>query len=137
MKRSMCLAIVSILIAVPSLLVAQEGRGDYDHGQVGIYADYFRFGPSSNPVNFAGFGARSGFRVGRHTQLEGEMDYDFQRTFTTNCAGNCLPGVTFVTTKVRPLTGLFGPKFDTPARFKFFPPGTVRFIRFTESSSPH
>ncbi len=135
MKRSLGLAILSMIIAAPSWLLAQESRGDYDHGQVGIFADYFRFSPTSNAVNFVGFGARTGFNVSHHTQIEAEMNYDFQRSFTNNCTGNCVPGVTFVTTKVRPLTGLFGPKFETSGPFKFFVTGKVGFIRFSESSS--
>ncbi len=135
MKRSIRLAIVSILIAIPSWLLAQEGSGQYNHATVGIFADYLNFSPTTPNINLVGFGARSAFSVGHHAQIEGEMSYDFQRSFTTSCNGNCLPGVTFVTTNVRPLTGLFGPKFQTPGRFKFFATGKVGFIRFTESSS--
>src|SRR5260370_11359386 len=135
MKRSLGLAILSMIIAAPSWLLAQESRGDYDHGQVGIFADYFRFSPTSNAVNFVGFGARTGFNVSHHTQIEAEMNYDFQRSFTNNCTGNCVPGVTFLTTKVRPLTGLFVPKFETSGPFKFFVTGKVGFIRVSESAS--
>jgi hypothetical protein len=120
MKRSIRLAIVSILVAVPSWLLAQERGGDYNHASVGIFADYLSFSPTTPNINFVGFGARTAFNVGHHTQIEAEMAYDFQRSFTTNCSGNCVPGVTFVTTRIRPLTGLFGPKFETPGKIKFF-----------------
>jgi len=136
MKRSIRLAIVSILVAVPSWLLAQERGGDYDHASVGIFADYLSFSPTTPHINFVGFGARTAFNVGHHTQLEAEMAYDFQRSFTTNCSGNCVPGVTFVTTRIRPLTGLFGPKFETPGKIKFFATGKVGFVRFSESSAP-
>jgi hypothetical protein len=135
MKRCIRLAIVGIFLAAPAWLLAQERGGDYNHASVGIFADYFRFDATSKPVNFVGFGARTAFNVGHHTQLEAEMAYDFQRSFTTNCNGNCVPGVTFVTSKVRPLTGLFGPKFETSGPFKLFVTGKVGFIRFSESSS--
>jgi hypothetical protein len=117
--------------------MAQEGGKDYDHATVGIFADYFRFDPSSaqKATNFVGFGARTAFNVSHHAQIEAEMAYDFQRSFSNTCTGNCVPGVTFVTTKVRPLTGLFGPKFETSGPFKFFVTGKVGFIRFSESSS--
>ncbi len=120
MKRGIWLVIVSILVVgSPSWLRAQEGGGQYNHGTFGIYSDYFRFSPTSaNTTNFVGFGARTAFNASRHVQLEGEMNYDFERNFTTTCS-NCV-GTTFVTTKVRPLTGLFGPKFETPGN-----PGTV------------
>jgi hypothetical protein len=132
MKRLTLLAALSILLAAPSWLAAQEGNGDYDHATVGIFADYFRFAPTSNhTTNFIGFGARAGFHMNRFTQLEAEMNYDFERNFTSlsNNGGT----TSFTTTRVRPLTGLFGPKFQTPGPFKFFVTGKVGFINFTTS----
>ena len=133
MKRSIGLAIVSILVAVPSLLMAQEGGKDYNHATVGIFADYLDFSPTTPNINFVGFGARTGFHAGSHVEIEGEMHYDFERNYTTTFNN----GITtqFVTTKFRPLTGLFGPKFETGGRFKVFATGKVGFIRFSESSS--
>lgn len=132
MKRIIWLAALSALLAIPSLMFAQEAN-DYDHATVGIFADYFRFAPNNfdNATNFVGFGARAAFNTGHHVQIEGEMNYDFQRNFTTftNNGGT----TTFVTTRVRPLTGLFGPKFETPGPFKFFVTGKVGFIDFTTS----
>jgi len=111
--------------------MAQEGTADYNHGSVGIFADYFRFAPnsSSSTTNFVGFGARAGFNANRILQLEGEMNYDFERNFTTitNNGGT----TSFTTTRLRPLTGLFGPKFQTPGPFKFFVTGKLGFINFT------
>ena len=134
MNRSIGLAIVSMLIAAPSWLLAQERGGDYNHATVGIFADYLRFSPTNPNINFVGFGARTGFHTSRRVQIEGEMHYDFERNFTTffNNGGT----TQFVTTKVRPLTGLFGPKFETGGRFKFFATGKVGFIRFNTSSAP-
>jgi hypothetical protein len=134
MKRLIGLAILAIVIVAPSWLMAAD-TSDYNHAEVGIFADYTKFSPTTPDINLIGFGARAGFHVSSHVQIEGEMNYDFQRSFTTNCAGNCVPGVTFVTTKFRPLTGLFGPKFETPGPFKFFVTGKVGFINFTTSSS--
>src|SRR5258708_4618089 len=135
MKRYIRLTIVSMLITAPSWLLAQERGGDYNHASVGIFADYLNFSPTTPNINFVGFGARSAFNVGHHAQIGVEMSYDFQRSVTSDCTGNCVPGVTFVTTKVRPLTGLFGPKFETSGPFKFFVTGKVGFVRFTESSA--
>lgn len=135
MKRVIWMAILSALLAAPSLVLAQEGHGDYDHATVGIFADYFRFAPnsSSHVPNFVGFGARAGFNLNRFTQIEGEMNYDFERNFTSTFNN----GVTtsFTTTRVRPLTGLFGPKFQTPGPFKFFVTGKVGFINFTTTGA--
>jgi len=132
MKNIMSLAILGILITAPSWLMAQENAA-YDHGSVGIFADYFRFDPTTDAkaTNFIGFGARAGFHMSHHTSLEAEMNYDFERNFTTVC-NNCV-STSFNTTRLRPLTGLFGPKFETPGPFKFFLTGKVGFVNFTQS----
>jgi hypothetical protein len=135
MKKIMWLAMVGLLIAAPSWLAAQESGANYDHGSVGIFADYMRFSPGAHTTNFVGFGARAGFHVSPHVALEGEMNYDFERNFTTVC-NNCVGGSTsFSTTRLRPLTGLFGPKFETPGPFKFFVTGKVGFINFTTTGA--
>ena len=101
---------------------------------MGIFADYLRFSPTNPNINFIGFGARTGFHTSRRVQIEGEMHYDFERNFTTTFNN----GVTteFVRTKVRPLTGLFGPKFETGGKLKIFATGKVGFISFTTSHAP-
>ena len=105
MKRNIRLAIVSMLITAPSWLLAQERGGDYNHASVGIFADYLNFSPTTPNINFVGFGARSAFNVSHHAQIEGEMSYDFQRSFTTSCNGNCVPGVNLC---YQPFTSLDG-----------------------------
>ncbi|HZQ17789.1 MAG TPA: hypothetical protein VFA90_03625 [Terriglobales bacterium] len=132
MKRIVWLGIIGLLTAAPSLLAAQEG-GNYDHGSVGIFADYFRFSPGSSTTNFVGFGARAAFNTSHHIALEGEMNYDFERNFTTVC-NNCA-STSFSTTRLRPLTALFGPKFETPGPFKFFVTGKIGFVNFTTSGA--
>ena len=132
MKRFICVSVLSILMAAPCWLAAQESHGDYDHGSVGIFADYFRFSPGVSTTNFVGFGARAGFNASRHVQIEGEMNYDFQRNFTSTFNNGV--STSFVTTKLRPLTGFFGPKFQTPGPFKFFVTGKVGFINFTRTN---
>ena len=134
MKRITWLAMLGLLMAAPSWLAAQES-GTYDHASVGIFADYFRFSPGSATTNFVGFGARAGFHVSPHVQLEGEMNYDFERNFTSICNTGTCASTSFSTTKVRPLTGLFGPKFETPGPFKFFITGKLGFINFNTTSA--
>lgn len=129
MKRLIGLAILSALIAAPSWLMAQEAHPDYDHGSVGIFADYFRFAPNgSNVTNFVGIGGRAAFNPNPHVAIEGEMNWDFSRNFTSTFSNGL--STSFVTTRVRPLTGLFGPKFQTSGPFKFFVTGKVGFINF-------
>jgi hypothetical protein len=132
MKRILGLTILSILMGAPTWVMAQENN-TYDHASVGIFADYFRFDPTADAkaTNFVGFGARAGFNMSHHTTIEGEMNYDFERNFTTVCS-NCV-STSFTTTRLRPLTGLFGPKFSTSGPFKVFVTGKVGFINFTET----
>jgi len=132
MKKFLGLAILTVLVAAPSWLMAQES-GNYDHASVGIFADYFRFDPTSDAkaTNFIGFGARAGFNASHNVAIEGEMNYDFERNFTTVC-NNCINS-SFTTTRLRPVTGLFGPKFQTPGPFKFFVTTKVGFINFTQT----
>jgi hypothetical protein len=137
MKRIVWMVILGALVAAPSWLAAQEAGGDYDHGSVGIFADYFRFSPGRGTTNFIGFGARAGFHASAHVQLEGEMNYDFERNFTSACT-NCSTtsvNTSFTRTRLRPLTGLFGPKFETPGPFKFFVTGKVGFVHFSTGSA--
>src|SRR5215469_1230956 len=80
------------------------------------------------------FGGRIGFNVRPNIALEGEMAYDFERNYTTiNGSGGT---TTTVTSGLRPLTGLFGPKFQfgTSGPFRAFVTGKVGFTDFTVSS---
>ena len=61
------------------------------------------------------------------------MNYYFERNLTTIC-DNCA-STSFTTTRLRPLTGLFGPKFETPGPFKFFVTGKLGFINFTTTGA--
>ena len=134
MKRLIGLAILCALVAAPSWVMAQEAQGAYDHGSVGIFADYFRFSPSSgNTTNFVGIGGRAGFNANPNVALEGEFNYDFSRNFTSTFSNGLT--TSFVTTTVRPLTGLFGPKFQTTGPFRFFVTGKVGFINFQNTHS--
>ncbi|MBO0911015.1 MAG: outer membrane beta-barrel protein [Acidobacteria bacterium] len=133
MKGVTWLSILGLLLAIPSALRAQEGGEAYNHGSVGIFVDYLRFSPGPTTTNFVGLGGRAGFHMSHSVQLEGEVNYDFQRN-VTNTFSNGI-STSFVTTRVRPLTGLFGPKFQTPGPFKFFVTAKVGFINFSTTTS--
>jgi hypothetical protein len=132
MKRILWFAALAICLSVPSLVLAQEDD-TYNHGEIGIFADYFNFARNHPHTNFVGVGARAGFNVGRYSQIEAEMSYDFRRN-VTNTINNGI-STTFAPTSLRPLHGLFGPKFNTnvgPARafFTF----KVGFVNFSQSN---
>ncbi len=80
-----------------------------DHGQVGVYADYFRLGETKS--NFAGLGGRLSVG-GRWLQWEGELNYDFTQAFTEGFTDTGTGSVTFVRSDLRVLHGLFGPKLQ-------------------------
>ncbi len=115
--------------------VIQTGPVGRDHGEVGVYADYFRFSPVNPATNFVGAGGRVAFNVHPNLALEAEMNYDFARNFTTTSTN----GITtnFYVTSVRPLTGLFGPKlqFGTNGPFRAFVTGKLGFIDFSTNTS--
>ncbi len=129
MKRSLWLAIIGFCFAIPSIAMAQT----YDHGEVGVFADYFRLDVTSPKINFVGVGGRASFNVHPNVALEAEMAYDFKRNFTSTFSD----GVTteFVNTRVRPLHALFGPRFQAgrSSNFRAFVTGKVGFVNFSVS----
>ena len=110
MNRLAMIVALGLVLAAPGLGVAQSTE---DRGEVGAFADYFRFTPGNSTTNFVGVGGRLGINVRPNIALEGEMNYDFRRNYT-NTFNNGFT-TTFVTTAVRPLTGLVGPRY-TPER---------------------
>ena len=130
MKRITLFAVLGFCFAVPSLLMAQSS--DYDRAEVGVFFDYFRLSRVDPNINFIGLGGRAAFNVNPNVQLEAEMAYDFKRNFTTTFSN----GITtqFVVVSLRPLTALFGPKFQTPGPFRAFVTGKVGFVNFSTTN---
>ncbi len=133
MKRCLGLMVTALFFAAAPVVMAQGMSDHSDHVEVGVFADYFRFGASEPVKNFLGLGARAGFNVNRNVQLEAEMAYDFKRNFTvctTSDTVNC--GSNTLTSSLRTLHGLFGPKFQTGSGpVRFFVTGKVGFDNFT------
>lgn len=125
MQRSMVLAFLGFLLAAPSML-AQEYT---NHVEVGAFAEYFNLSRTSPHINFVGVGGRAAFNVRSNVQIEAEMAYDFKRNFTTTFSDGV--NTQFVSTDVRTLHALFGPKFGTsggPVRlFGTFKAGLINF----------
>src|SRR5262245_56814369 len=97
--------ILSLSFCAPHLFAQDE------HIEIGAFADYFNLSRTSPHINYAGLGGRVGFNVSPFVQLEAEMSYDFERNFTSVFSVGI--NTEFVRSHVRPLTGLFGPKFQT------------------------
>jgi len=111
--------------------MAQAVEGD--HVEVGVFADYFRLDRTDPTLNYAGLGGRLAFNVHPNIQLEAEMAYDFDRSYTNVFSD----GVTtqLVPSQTHVLQGLFGPKFQTGSgRFRLFATAKAGMISFTTNS---
>jgi hypothetical protein len=131
MKRSILLAMVSFCLALPALAMAQA-EFDYNHVEVGVFADYLNLSRTTPHINFVGVGGRAAFSVQPHVQVEAEMAYDFARNFTSTFHSGL--NTQFVMTNLRPLTGLFGPKFQTSGPIRAFVTTKVGFVNFSTSN---
>jgi hypothetical protein len=142
MKRIFTIVGLTFSLALPSILAAQVANPpsahDYDHGEVGAFADYLHYNPSGADINFVGVGGRVALNVHPNIALEAEMNYDFARNYTTTytSSNSSTTTTTFTTTSLRPLTGLFGPKFQvgTSSAVRAFVTGKVGFINFSSSN---
>jgi opacity protein-like surface antigen len=130
MKRILWLLAVAFSLGAPLGAVAQSDS--LNHIEVGAFADYFRLDTPSPAINFLGVGGRLAVNVTRNVQLEGEMSYDFKRTFASDFSNGTT--VQVVNTDLRPLTALFGPKFQTSGPVRAFVTGKVGFVNFSTSN---
>ena len=159
MNRILSCAGLLTLMALPLTLNAQypsspapqapqygheNNRWTENHGQIAVYGDLFRVKPNGGTaVNFVGVGGRVGFNVHPNIALEAEMNYDFARNYTsvmtsgTGTSGSGTVSTTTVRSRTRPLTGLFGPKFQfgTSGPFRAFVTGKVGFTEFSHSNT--
>ena len=130
MKYSALILVPFLLFSAPVLL-AQSNSGD--HVEVGAFAEYFNLSRTSPHTNFIGVGGRAAFNIHPHVQIEAEMSYDFSRDFTTTFSNGVTTQV--VRTRLRPLHGLFGPKFETNAGgLRAYGTFKVGFVNFSTSN---
>src|SRR5882762_5029361 len=137
MKRCAITGLLMICMAVPSLMAQSRAATGSDHVEVGIFADYFNLSRTSPHINFVGLGGRGAFNVRDNVQIEAEMAYDFKRNFTTTFSNGV--STELVSTDLRTLHALFGPKFETsggPVRFfGTFKAGLVNFSVSNQNAS--
>jgi hypothetical protein len=157
MMRIMFLTTTILSLAVPASMLAQasssaygsggqssqpaesNGRYTLNHAEIGVYGDYFRLAPANTTAhNYVGVGGRLGFNIQPNFGIEGEMNYDFARNYTTTetVTNGTTTTTTFVTSSLRPMTGLFGPKlqFGTSGPVRVFATGKLGFVDFTLSN---
>jgi hypothetical protein len=144
MKRRLIYAGLITALALPLTLAVTaqtmqhppENPHTWNHGEFAVYGDMFRYTPkNSTTANFLGLGARLGFNVHPNVALEAEMNYDFEKNYTT--VSNTSGTTTTSTARVRPITGLFGPKFQfgTSGPFRAFLTGKAGFLQTNSSSA--
>ena len=110
-----------------------DSRYDWNHGSIGVFADYFRV--NSAGTNNIGVGGRVGFAIHPNVHLEGEIAYDFRESHTATIAGGLsTPGSTYQA-NFRVLHGLFGPKFQTTGPVRVFAVLKGGFINFSVSTT--
>jgi hypothetical protein len=108
------LALVSIAMMVFGFMPLAFAQDDeLNHGEIGIFGDYFRSSSTGN-TNMAGVGARASFNVHRFVQIEGEAAYDFSQVFTESFTDAVTGGVNFNRSNLRILNGLGGVKIHAP-----------------------
>ncbi len=120
--KKVALAIILALICAPALLAQ-------NHGEIGVYADYYR-PQDTNGLNLFGVGGRLGFNVHPNVAIEAEGAFDFEKSFTSNVSDIFNTGTT--RSDLRVTHFLFGPKFqvggDSPVRaFIVLKGGAARF----------
>jgi hypothetical protein len=134
MKRIVLLTVLGLCLAVPSMMAAQD---TYNHAEVGAFVDYLRFDATNPTANLVGVGGRVGFNVHPNVMLEAEMSYDFERSFANINSNGTSGSATVVRTRFRPLTGLFGPKFQVGGSgpIRAFVTGKVGFVNISVSNA--
>jgi len=117
MKRIAILSALALCLAMIAPAASAQVDDNKNHGNFGVYADYFRLQFAKQ--NFFGVGARLGLNIHPHVVLEGEMSYDFERNSTATITD--LTGHTAtVRSNLRLIHGLFGPKFQTTGPVRVF-----------------
>jgi hypothetical protein len=126
MKRFAFVVVLALAVAAP-VAFAQ------DHGEVGVFADYFRL-HNAGDANFVGIGGRAAFNVHKHIQFEAEMWYDFERTVVRGTVINgSFTGTTF-RSPLRMINATFGPKIHTSGPVRLFAFAKGGFLNFSSSS---
>jgi hypothetical protein len=141
MKRIAIMCGLSLFLSLPAMVLAQENHSaiGLNHGEVGAFADYFRFAPGTSTANYVGTGGRLSLNFSPNLAVEGEMSYDFARDYTTVASNNTNGTITstVVRSSLRPLTGLFGPRFQVGGGgpIRAFVTGKVGFVNFSTANS--
>jgi hypothetical protein len=116
----------AILVGVLFLCFSSSALAQ-NHGEVSVFADYFRF-HNANNLNMWGIGGLVGVNVHPHVALEAEGAYDFEQTANITVQGLVNP----VRIDFRATHFLVGPKFQfgTNSAWRLFAVLKGGFVRF-------
>src|SRR5512146_1116960 len=103
MKKGTVLFVVAGALAAPSLF-AQNYEG-------GAFAELVQLGTVNPTLNLVGIGGRAAMSVHPSVQFEAELGYDFPRDFLPPFNNGLTTAQ--VPSRMRTLTAIFGPKFQT------------------------
>jgi hypothetical protein len=103
-----------LLLAVLGVVPAARAQGA---GEVGVFAHYFDWRQADTQL--VGIGGRLSLNTSPSVQIEGEVGYDFTRTFTERYSDGTT-AYNFERTNARMLDGLVGPNFQTTGRIRLF-----------------
>ena len=150
MKRMIMSSLLGLglMLPLPACLSAQDNypppaptpaasTSDATHVSVGLFGDYLRYQPKGSAIGLLGVGARLGINMSHNTAIEGEMDYDFAKNYTTSSttSNGGTVNTTFTTVSIRPLWALFGPRFDLGSEHaNFFLTGKVGIVNWTATN---
>jgi hypothetical protein len=100
-------------LALAMLASSAYAQGNYNHAEIGAFVNYTRLNAADN-TNFYGAGGRLGFNLSPGVQIEAEGAYDFSRdvNFSVNTAGGGSASGGVVTSGLRMVHFLAGPKFQ-------------------------
>lgn len=126
MKKFIMLAIAMAMLS--SIMQAQN------HGEAGVYADYFRLQTVSR--DFLGTGARVSFNVHPNIALEADGAYDFRRSRNQFISSRGVSSTSRSSFRIG--HGLFGPKlqFGKKSPVRLFATVKGGFIRFGVNNGP-
>jgi hypothetical protein len=109
MRRLAILSALALFLGVMAPAASAQSTDDKNHGEFGVYFDYFRL--EFAKLNLFGVGGRVGFNIRPAVAIEGEMAYDFERSTTQTITSGGITN-TF-RSNLRLIHGLAGPKIQT------------------------
>jgi hypothetical protein len=122
-------SVAMVLLAIFSVAPAVRAQNT---GEAGVFAHYFDWRQADTQL--VGVGGRLSLNSSPNVQIEGEVGYDFTRTFTDRYSDGAT-SFSFVRTNARMLDGLVGPKFQTTGRIRLFVTVKGGFTHFDLSNT--